>query len=101
MLDARTALLQALIRGDSYGLELIDRVGKLHRGKTRLSQATIYPLLRTLETDGLVTSYDGDPMPERGGRPRRYYTLTAKGLRTARQEAAEIAGFLRPALENR
>lgn len=101
MLDSRTALLQALIRGESYGLELIERVGELYRGRKRLSQATIYPMLRALESEGLVRSFDGDPMPERGGRPRRYYELTAKGLRVARQEAADIAGFLRPALEDR
>jgi PadR family transcriptional regulator PadR len=39
-----------------------------------------------LEEEGLVTSYETEPLPERGGRPRKYYELTAGGLREAREE---------------
>lgn len=98
MLDTRTALLQAFIRGDSYGLEVIERVKELTNGKLVLMQGRVYPVLRELELEGLLESYDGDPLPERGGRPRRYYKLTAEGRRVARQEAAAIAGLLNPAL---
>ena len=87
------ALLQALIRGKSYGLELIEKVENHSNGQIKLHQGSVYPALRTLEDEGLVTSYDGEPTPERGGRPRRYYELTAKGARAA-QEHREIAQSL-------
>lgn len=37
------------------------------------------PTLHALEDDGLLVSYDGPPVPARGGRPRRYYYLTPAG----------------------
>jgi PadR family transcriptional regulator PadR len=98
LLDTRTAILQALISKEGYGLELIDRVRDMTKGKVVLLQGRVYPLLRELEREGLLRSYDGPPLAERGGRPRRYYELTAEGRRVARQEAAAIAGLLKPAL---
>ncbi|HVR03920.1 MAG TPA: PadR family transcriptional regulator [Polyangia bacterium] len=87
------ALLQALLKGDSYGLELIDRVKEATKGKLVLRQATIYPGLRSMESEGLLRSYEGEPLPERGGRPRRYYQITAKGRRAAIQDAQTVAGL--------
>jgi PadR family transcriptional regulator PadR len=92
-ISPEAALLQALIVGPSFGLELIDRVRERTNGHVRLSQGTIYPKLRELESDGFVTSYEGEQLPERGGRPRRYYKLTAKGARAATQQQRAIAGL--------
>ena len=68
-LDTRTALLQALVDGESYGLELIERVDQRTSGALRIQQGRVYPVLRALEAEGLLESYDGDPVAERGGRP--------------------------------
>ena len=84
--NAKAALLQVLISGPSYGLELIDRVSDRTEGKIRLHEGSVYPALRALEREGLVRSYSADPLPERGGRPRRYYELTAEGSRAALQQ---------------
>lgn len=93
MVDTRTALLQALMQGDGYGLELIERVKAATGGRLVLLQGRVYPLLRSLEADGLLRSYDGDPLPERGGRPRRYYELTAKGRRAAKEDRSALIGL--------
>jgi PadR family transcriptional regulator PadR len=97
-LDTRTAVLQALMSKEGYGLEIIDRVREMTKGKVVLMQGRVYPLLRDLEAEGLLRSYDGPPLAERGGRPRRYYELSAEGRRVARQEAAALVGLLKPAL---
>ena len=97
-LDTRTAVLQALMSKEGYGLEIIDRVREMTKGKVVLMQGRVYPLLRDLEAEGLLRSFDGPPLAERGGRPRRYYELTAEGRRVARQEAAALVGLLKPAL---
>ena len=47
----------------------------------RFSSARIYTALDRLEQNGLVTSAMGDPTPERGGRAKRFFKVTAKGLR--------------------
>lgn len=92
-INAKTALLQALISDDGFGLELIDRVKDRTDGKIRLHQGSVYPALRALERDGLVESYEADPLPERGGRPRRYYRITAEGARAAREDRAAVIGL--------
>jgi PadR family transcriptional regulator PadR len=89
----KTALLQALLKGDSYGLELIQRVKASTNGKVVLRQATIYPDLREMEAEGLLKSYEGQPLPERGGRPRRYYKITAQGRKAAMEDAETVAGL--------
>ena len=64
-------------------LELMERVKKQTKGAVQLGNASVYPALRALEHEGLIDSYEGDPLPERGGRPRRYYKLTALGAKAA------------------
>lgn len=89
------AILQALIRGESYALKLIDRVGELTGGEIKLHQGSVYPALKALEKAGMVTSYRGEPLPERGGRPRIYYRLTGAGSEVAmnhRRAMVALAG---------
>ena len=35
--------------------------------------------LRSLERRGFLRAREGEPLPQRGGRPRFYYSLTAAG----------------------
>ena len=92
-ITAKAAILQALISGRGYGLDLIERVKERTGGHLILSQGSVYPALRALEREGLVESYEGDPSPERNGRPRRYYELTAEGLRMARTQHQIVSGL--------
>jgi len=91
--NAKAALLQALRHGEGFGLELIDRVAERTKGRIKLGQGSVYPALRDLEEEGLVKSWDGEPLSERGGRPRRYYELTAKGRHVAVEQRAAVAGL--------
>ena len=40
----------------------------------------LYPTLDRLEEKRLVTSRRGDPTPQRGGRAKRYFKVSAKGI---------------------
>jgi DNA-binding PadR family transcriptional regulator len=40
----------------------------------------LYTTLDRLEAKGLVTSRLGDPTPQRGGRAKRYFTVTSAGV---------------------
>jgi PadR family transcriptional regulator PadR len=94
MLNLTTALLQVLIEGQGYGLELARRLNERSNGALNPGQGALYPALRALEREGLVRSWESDPLPERGGRPRRYYELTAEGRRAARDERRTLTTFL-------
>lgn len=56
----------------------------------RLASGTLYPMLARLQDQGLVESEWEAKDASAGGRPpRRYYRLTAEGLRVARLELAD------------
>ena len=62
----------------SYGVNIRKHILEL-TGKY-WSIGSIYVPLDRLENKGYVTSYLADPTPERGGKSKRYYTLTDEGL---------------------
>jgi PadR family transcriptional regulator len=58
----------------------------------KLPSGTLYPMLARLQQDGLVNAEWEAPRPDAAGRPpRKYYQLTAEGLRVARLELAQAA----------
>ena len=74
-------LLAILRLGDgAYGVsiraELAERTGR------RIVPGALYTTLDRLEDKGVLRSYLGEHTPERGGRAKRYYSLTASGKRS-------------------
>nr|MDQ5808204.1 PadR family transcriptional regulator [Actinomycetota bacterium] len=83
-------VLHFLAGGPSYGNQLMDRVSELTGGLVAVNPNTMYPLLRTLEGQGLIA---GEwEHPER--RSRRFYRLTEAGEAERERMAAEIAPYL-------
>jgi len=60
----------------------------------------LYTTLDRLEKKGMVASRLGDPTPQRGGRAKRYLTVTAKGIaavaRLQRNYARLLDGIVLP-----
>ena len=80
-------LLAVLQSGDrAYGVPVQQEVRQ--RARRDLTLGTIYKALSRLETKGLVASRVGEPTSERGGRAKRYYTVTAAGKRALRTTIA-------------
>lgn len=76
-------LLAVIRRGDTaYGVTISRDLEESTRRDVSLGN--VYAALDRLEGKGLVASRLGDPTPERGGRAKRYFRLTAKGLRNVR-----------------
>ena len=77
-------LLAALRLGENaYGVP-IARELKLH-GRREVSLANVYATLERLQEKGYVSSELADPTPERGGRAKRYFSVTAQGLKKVRE----------------
>ncbi len=51
---------------------------------------SVYAALERLEGKGFVASEVGEPTPERGGRAKRYFRITKKGLRQVRATQAAL-----------
>jgi PadR family transcriptional regulator, regulatory protein PadR len=102
-LELATLLAVARLKEKAYGLavrrDLMARTGRDY------SAGALYTTLQRLEEKGLLTSRTSEPLPVRGGRSRRHFTLTgagARALRQAERHAASIWGgvgkTLRPKL---
>ncbi len=74
-------VLLALIRhGDeAYGVPIAEAIEE-STGKPVIL-ASVYNTLDRLEEKGLVRSTIGEPTAERGGRAKRYFAISAAGLR--------------------
>ncbi len=69
MLDA--LVLSFISNEDTYGYEII----KALKDTLEISESTLYPVLRRLQKNGYLSTYD----KAYNGRNRRYYTLTTDG----------------------
>jgi PadR family transcriptional regulator, regulatory protein PadR len=77
-------ILLALMRlGDgAYGVPISREIEETSGRVVAL--ATLYATLTRLEKKGLVSSRLGEPTAERGGRAKKYFRVTARGLREVR-----------------
>ena len=71
-------LLAVLRLGDqAYGVTILGEIAaKTGRNP---SPGALYTTLHRMEDKGLVTFRDGSPTPERGGRAKRFVTVTREG----------------------
>jgi DNA-binding PadR family transcriptional regulator len=67
---------------DAYGVPIVE---ELKRNRFKTGVATVYVMLGRLEAKGLVASSVGEATPQRGGRAKRYFRVTGKGLREVRE----------------
>lgn len=65
---------------DAYGVTILTEIAE--RTERNPSPGALYTTLHRMEDKGLVTFRDGSPTPERGGRAKRFVTVTRQG-RTA------------------
>ena len=65
-------VLSLLRRGDSYGYQIIKDLS----GCIEISESTLYPILRRLESGGCLTVYS----VEHSGRLRKFYRITPRGV---------------------
>ena len=74
-------VMALLRRRDYYGYEISETLSK----KIDIADGTVYPILRKLKADGLLSTYLQE---ESGGPPRKYYSLTQLGRETYEADRA-------------
>jgi PadR family transcriptional regulator PadR len=74
----QTTLLAILRLGDeAYGVSIRREIA-LCTGR-EVAPGALYNTLDRLEQKAIVKARNGDPTPERGGRAKRFYTVTREG----------------------
>jgi PadR family transcriptional regulator, regulatory protein PadR len=83
--DFELMILLAILRAgdDAYGVRIGDEIEQT--GGRTVVLAAVYAALERLERNGLVASALGDPTPARGGRAKRFFQVTPRGLRAVKQ----------------
>ncbi|MBO4378213.1 MAG: PadR family transcriptional regulator [Clostridia bacterium] len=86
-------ILKLLTKGDSYGYQLVREAEEV----LSISESTLYPVLRRLETAGALTVYS----MEHNGRLRKYYAVTDEGRKrineflTEWEDVMKVYDFIR------
>lgn len=79
-------ILSILLRGESYGYAIAERVKALSKGELQWTEGMLYPVLHRMEHQGWLKSRWGK---SENGRKRRYYILTAKGKKSLAKRQQE------------
>jgi PadR family transcriptional regulator PadR len=81
-------VLALLARGDSYAYEIASRLAQA----IDMGEGTIYPLMRRLQSDGLVETY---LVESPAGPSRKYYRLTPAGQASLDSQSRDWTRFAR------
>lgn len=78
-------ILLAVLRlnTNAYCVPIYDYLNEVSVKKWTLGN--IYPPLYRLEENGYLQSFMGEPSSERGGKSKRFYRVTSKGLKALQQ----------------
>jgi PadR family transcriptional regulator len=95
-------VLLAVLRlsDEAYAIPIREEIGRTAR--RTVARGALYTALERLEEKGLLSSRMSEPRPERGGRARRYFTVTGRGiaaLRGARRAMLDLWCGLESILE--
>ena len=69
-------ILKVIAEEDSYGYRIVQTLAERSGDLFKLNEGTLYPILHTLEKEGIIESYRKEA---ESGRERRYYRITAQG----------------------
>jgi len=73
-------LAAVLLLGEkAYGMTVHEKVEEFAEGRREVSLGSAYTTLERLEQKGYLKSWFDDPTPERGGRAKKYFKVTAAG----------------------
>ena len=79
-------VLALLARQDGYAYDIASRLAE----EIGMGEGTIYPLMRRMQTDGLVKTYLEESS---SGPPRKYYQLTKAGHAALAEQKTEWNAF--------
>lgn len=95
-------LLLSLLSGeDMYGYQMIAELARRSNHVFDMKEGTLYPVLHSMEKEGLVEAYRQEAPT---GRERKYYRLTRKGASALRKETEaweRYSGAVRAVLQAR
>ena len=94
-LEQHALLAIIALRSEAYGISIQDHIGR--NAGYEPSAGSIYAALDRLEEKGFVRSKAGEATPERGGRRKLYFSLTAPGQKALNESLKAVRSLSRAA----
>jgi len=87
-------VLLAVLRlnDDAYGMRVRREIAE--RTNRDVTIGAVYATLERLSAKGLISSEMSEPTPERGGRAKRSFRLTAAGIQAVNRSREEVASMM-------
>jgi DNA-binding PadR family transcriptional regulator len=79
-------LAVAQLEGRGYGVTIRQEIER--RTGRDVAVGSVYSTLTRLEEKGMLRSWEGDPMPRRGGRARKHFRMEPEGVRALEESRA-------------
>ena len=92
-LEQLVLLATLRVGDDAYGVTILRELER--QAGRELTLASVYKTLARLEDKGYVSSRVGEPTPQRGGRRKRHYAVTAAGRLALRRALSVLRRMAR------
>ena len=84
--STKPLVLSILSHGRNYGYRIIKEIERLSGGELQWTDAMLYPVLKRMEREGLITA---QWVQSDAGRKRKYYEITPAGTEQLAQDRSE------------
>ena len=93
--DFELMILLAALRGgdDAYAVQIAEEIAS-NAGR-HVQLGAVYTALNRLEARHLVDSWTGEPTAERGGRAKRHFRVTPRGMQAVRTTQQALVALWR------
>ena len=85
-----TMVLKVISEKDMYGYQIIQEIASRSNDVFKLNEGTLYPILHTMQKEGMLECYKKD---SEFGRERKYYRITSVGRAVLLTKMEEWTAF--------
>ena len=83
--STKMLILEMVKDENMYGYQMIKKLKEKSNNVFEFKEGTLYPILHSLEEEGLISSYWDDTT----GKKRKYYAITTKGKKSLKEKNEE------------
>ena len=83
--STKMLILEMVKDENRYGYQMIKKLKEKSNNVFEFKEGTLYPILHSLEEEGLISSYWDDTT----GKKRKYYAITTKGKKSLKEKNEE------------
>lgn len=87
-------ILVVLSRGEKHGYAILREIEEMNEGRSSLGPTSLYRTIRTMLEGRLVKELAGSRIADSDDERRRYYRLTASGIRVLKDEVSRLDSLL-------